>query len=50
MTDPQREHPQEPAEGADRPGERDDDRTPHSEQPAEGGDAVTGGGADTPGG
>lgn len=48
MTDPEREHPQEPAEGAEQPGRSGDDaRTPHPEQPAEGAD-VTGGGADTP--
>ena len=38
MTDPDREHTTEPAEGADRPGQAGDDRTPHSEQPAEGAD------------
>jgi hypothetical protein len=49
MTDPDREHTQEPAEGAERPGgEQASGRTPHPEQPAEGEDA-DGGGADTSG-
>jgi len=49
MTDPDREHPQEPAEGAERPGEAADERTPHPEQPAEGDPGIGSGGADTPG-
>jgi hypothetical protein len=47
MTDP--DHTQEPAEGAERPG--DDPaggRTPHPEQPAEGDPGTAAGGADTP--
>jgi hypothetical protein len=36
MTDPEREHTQEPAEGAERPGGDQSGRTPHPEQPAEG--------------
>jgi hypothetical protein len=36
MTDPDREHTQEPAEGAERPGRDQSGRTPHPEQPAEG--------------
>ncbi|MCU1616607.1 MAG: hypothetical protein JWO98_4147 [Frankiales bacterium] len=39
MTDPDREHTQEPAEGADRPGaDEATGRTPRSEEPAEGKD------------
>lgn len=48
MTDPEREHTQEPAEGAQRPGEdQPGGRTPHAEQPAEGADTGDGG-AGTP--
>ena len=47
MTDPDRIHTSEPAEGGDSPGEDPTGRTPHPEQPAEGGQ-VTGDGADTP--
>lgn len=37
MTDPERSHTAEPAEGADRPGEDDGTgRTPSTEEPAEG--------------
>lgn len=37
MTDPDRAHPTEPAEGADRQEpDRPDARTPHPEEPAEG--------------
>jgi len=37
MTDPEREHTEEPAEGAEHPGQdTGDERTPHPEQPAEG--------------
>jgi hypothetical protein len=37
MTDPDREHTTEPAEGAEQPGEDEGTgRTPHPEQPAEG--------------
>jgi hypothetical protein len=38
MTDPDREHTTEPAEGADDPGGEQSGRTPHTEQPAEGPD------------
>jgi len=39
MTDPDREHTQEPAEGAEHPGgDQSRGRTPHPEQPAEGPD------------
>ena len=39
MTDPERTHTGEPAEGADRPGEDDGaGRTPSTEEPAEGED------------
>jgi hypothetical protein len=36
MTDPDREHTTEPAEGAENPGADESGRTPHPEQPAEG--------------
>ena len=36
MTDSDREHTQEPAEGAEHPGGEQSGRTPHPEQPAEG--------------
>jgi hypothetical protein len=36
MTDPEREHTPEPAEGAENPGTDESGRTPHPEQPAEG--------------
>jgi hypothetical protein len=37
MTDPDREHTEEPAEGAERPGgEQSTGSTPHPEDPAEG--------------
>jgi hypothetical protein len=36
MTDPEREHTEEPAEGAERPGEETTGTTPHPEDPAEG--------------
>jgi hypothetical protein len=50
MTDPDRDHTGEPAEGAEQPGaDPEDGRTPHPEQPAEGDPAAAGGGADTPG-
>jgi hypothetical protein len=49
MTDPDREHTEEPAEGAEHPGEERSGATPHPEQPAEGGTDAAGGGADTPG-
>jgi hypothetical protein len=49
MTDPDREHTQEPAEGAESPGgEQSSGRTPHPEQPAEGADEGRAGGADSP--
>jgi hypothetical protein len=49
MTDPDRDHTQEPAEGAERPGaDPAGGRTPHPEQPAEGDEAAGGQGADTP--
>lgn len=38
MTDPEREHTPEPAEGAEHPGADETGRTPHPEQPAEGKD------------
>ena len=39
MTDPERDHTTEPAEGAEQPGTDDGDgRTPRPEEPAEGGD------------
>jgi hypothetical protein len=46
MTDPERTHTTEPAEGDDAPGRTVDSRTPHTEEPAEGKDV--GEGADTP--
>jgi ribokinase len=50
MTDPDRDHTQEPAEGAERPGtDPAAGRTPHPEQPAEGDPGAAPGGADTPG-
>jgi hypothetical protein len=48
MTDPERTHTAEPAEGADHPGDDDTGRTPRPEEPAEGQD-VGQPGADTPG-
>lgn len=48
MTEPDREHTEEPAEGAERPGEERTGATPHPEDPAEGG-PQSGGGADSPG-
>ena len=49
MTDPDREHTQEPAEGAEQPGgDQTDGRTPHPEQPDEGDPAAGADGADTP--
>lgn len=36
MTDPDRQHTTEPAEGDERPGQQVDARTPHPEEPAEG--------------
>jgi hypothetical protein len=37
MTDPEREHTEEPAEGAEQPGgEQSTGATPHPEDPAEG--------------
>ena len=49
MTDPDREHTQEPAEGAEEPGgEQSTGRTPHPEDPAEGSPDAAPGGADTP--
>jgi hypothetical protein len=49
MTDPDREHTQEPAEGAEQPGgDQATGRTPHPEQPAEGDPAAGRDGADTP--
>jgi hypothetical protein len=48
MTDPDREHPTEPAEGAEQPGADETGRTPHPEQPAEGDPGAGTGGADTP--
>jgi hypothetical protein len=47
MTDPDRRHTTEPAEGDTDPGRTVDDRPPHPEEPAEGKDV--GEGADTPG-
>jgi hypothetical protein len=47
MTDPDRQHTSEPAEGDDAPGSDPQERTPHPEEPAEGKDV--GEGADTPG-
>jgi hypothetical protein len=48
MTDPDREHTQEPAEGAEQPGgEQGSGRTPHPEQPAEGSPDAAPGRADT---
>jgi hypothetical protein len=47
MTDPERAHTTEPAEGGNPPGEDPSGRTPHPEDPAEGGQ-VTPDGADTP--
>jgi hypothetical protein len=47
MTDPERSHTTEPAEGGNPPGEEPSGRTPHPEEPAEGGQ-VTPEGADTP--
>ena len=38
MTEPERMHTAEPAEGAENPGEGPGGRTPHPEEPAEGGD------------
>jgi len=50
MTEPERTHPEEPAEGADvSEDSRETGRTPHPEEPAEGGDVGDGGSADTPG-
>ena len=50
MTDPERSHPSEPAEGDRDPGGDVDARTPHPEEPAEGAPgAAPGEGADTPG-
>jgi hypothetical protein len=50
VTDPDREHTQEPAEGAEQPGaDPGSGRTPHPEQPAEGDPGTAPGGADTPG-
>ncbi len=46
MTDPDRSHTSEPAEGADEPGQAMEGRTPHTEEPAEG--RELGEGADTP--
>jgi hypothetical protein len=46
MTDPDREHTSEPAEGDPAPGRQLDSRTPHPQDPAEGKDQ--GDGADTP--
>jgi hypothetical protein len=49
MTDPERQHTEEPAEGAEEPGgEPGEGRTPHPEQPAEGDRAPGTSGADTP--
>jgi hypothetical protein len=40
MTDPEREHTEEPAEGAEQPGdEQSTGGTPHPEDPAEGPDS-----------
>jgi hypothetical protein len=51
MTDPDREHTEEPAEGAVSPGDDEQDgRTPHPEGPAEGDAGTAPGSADTPGG
>ena len=36
MTDPERSHTSEPAEGGTDPGRVIDERTPHPEEPAEG--------------
>jgi hypothetical protein len=50
MTDPDRDHTEEPAEGAPQPGsDPAAGRTPHPEQPAEGDQGAAPGGADTPG-
>ena len=46
MTDPERPHTAEPAEGWEPGGDDADGRTPHPQDPAEG--AETGGGADIP--
>jgi hypothetical protein len=50
MTDPERQHTGEPAEGDEQAGDdQGSGRTPHPEQPAEGSrDAAPGEGADTP--
>jgi hypothetical protein len=38
MTEPERRHTSEPAEGADEPDTGEGGQTPHSEEPAEGAD------------
>ena len=48
MTDPERTHSEEPAEGADAGDSETTGRTPHPEQAAEG-DDVGGDSAETPG-
>jgi hypothetical protein len=48
MTDPERTHPEQPAEGADADESATSGRTPHPEQPAEGEDVGGGESADTP--
>jgi hypothetical protein len=49
MTDPQRPHASEPAEGDTTPGREVDHRTPHPQQPAEGDPGTEAGeGADAP--
>ena len=39
MTDPERQHPAEPAEGEEPGGDADGGRTPHPQDPAEGGES-----------
>jgi hypothetical protein len=48
MSDPQRTHPEEPAEGQDEGQAPGGGRTPHPEEPAEGADVTGAEGADTP--
>ena len=48
MTDPERQHTAEPAEGAEPGGDADGGRTPHPQDPAEGAESESDS-ADTPG-
>jgi hypothetical protein len=48
MTEPERTHPEQPAEGADAGDSGAPGRTPHPEQAAEGDDVADGDSADTP--